>query len=41
MSEIKSVPKGKVPFFAPNGTIQFVPKEHVQWAIENGGKRIW
>jgi hypothetical protein len=40
MSEIKSVPKDKIPFFY-NGQIKFVPKEHAQWATENGGKRIW
>ena len=41
LSEIKSVPKGEIPFFNPNGDIEFVPKEHAQWAIENGGRRIW
>lgn len=41
MSEIKSVPKGTIPFFNPNGDIEFVPKEHAQWAMENGGRRIW
>jgi hypothetical protein len=41
LSEIKSVPQGTIPFFGPDGQIQFVPKEHAQWALENGGKRIW
>lgn len=41
LSEIRSVPKDTVPFFNPNGDIEFVPKEHAQWASENGGKRIW
>lgn len=41
LSEIKSVPKNTIPFFNPNGEVEFVPKEHAQWASENGGKRIW
>jgi len=41
LSEVKSVPKGTIPFFNPNGDIEFVPKEHAQWASENGGRRIW
>ena len=41
MSEIKSVPEGTVPYFNPNGEIEFVPKEHVDWANKNGGRRIW
>lgn len=41
MSEIKSVPEGTVPFFGPDGQIKFVPKELNDWAIQNGGKRIW
>jgi hypothetical protein len=41
LSEIKAVPSGTIPFFNPNGEIEFVPKEHAQWASENGGKRIW
>lgn len=41
MAEVKSVPKGTIPFFNPNGEIEFVPKEHAQWAQENGGRRIW
>ena len=41
LSEIKSVPKGEIPFFAPNGEIKFVPKEHAEWAQNNGGRRIW
>jgi hypothetical protein len=41
LQEIKFVPKGTIPFFNPNGEIEFVPKEHAQWAQENGGKRIW
>ncbi len=41
MAQIKSVPKNTIPFFAPNGEIEFVPKEHAQWAQENGGRRIW
>jgi hypothetical protein len=41
LSEIKAVPKGTIPFFNPNGDVEFVPKEHAQWAMENGGRRIW
>lgn len=41
MSEIKSVPEGTIPYFSPSGEIEFVPKEHAQWASENGGTRIW
>ena len=41
MSDVKSVPKNTIPFFSPNGEIEFVPKEHAQWASENGGRRIW
>ncbi len=41
LSEIKSVPPGTIPFFDPSGEVNFVPKEHAQWATENGGKRIW
>lgn len=41
MSVIKSVKPNTIPFFSPNGEIEFVPKEHAQWAAENGGKRIW
>jgi len=41
MSEIKAVPKGTVPFFSPMGEIEFVPLQHVDWATQNGGKRIW
>jgi hypothetical protein len=41
LSEITSVPKNHIPFFGPNGQIEFVPKEHAQWAQENGGRRIW
>lgn len=41
LSEITSVPEGTIPFFNPNGEVEFVPKEHAQWALENGGKRIW
>ena len=41
MSEIKSIPKNTVLFFNPMGEIEFVPKEDVQWAMENGGRRIW
>lgn len=41
MSEIKHVPDGTIPFFDPKGNITFVPKEHAQWASDNGGKRIW
>lgn len=43
LSQLTSVPEGKVPFFNPQGTISFVdddPKA-VQWASQNGGKRIW
>lgn len=41
MSEIKSIPKGSVPFFGPTGEIFFVPKNAVEWAEKNGGERIW
>ncbi len=41
LSEIKHVPPGTIPFFNPNGDIEFVPEEHAQWATENEGKRIW
>lgn len=40
LSEIKSVPKGTIPFFY-NGKVKFVPKEHAEWATENGGRRVW
>jgi hypothetical protein len=43
LSEIKDVPENTVPFFNPQGGISFVPKNEkaIQWAQENGGKRIW
>jgi hypothetical protein len=41
LTEIKAVPKDTIPFFSPSGEIEFVPKEHAQWAQENGGRRIW
>ena len=41
MSEVTSIPPNTVPFFNPNGEISFVPKDKEQWAIDNGGKRIW
>jgi hypothetical protein len=41
LSEVTSVPKDHIPFFAPDGEIKFVPKEHAQWAQEQGAKRIW
>ena len=41
LSEIKSVPDGTIPFFNPNGNVEFVPKEHAQWASEHGGRRVW
>lgn len=41
MSDIKSVPENTVPFFSPDGTIKFVPKDQVDWAEKNGGRRIW
>ena len=41
MSEIKSVPENTVPFFSPDGSIKFVPKDQVDWAQKNGGRRIW
>lgn len=41
LSDIKSVPENTIPFFSPSGEIEFVPKEHAQWAMENGGRRIW
>jgi hypothetical protein len=40
LSEIKSVPKGTVPFFY-KGKIKFVPEEDIEWAEKNEGKRIW
>lgn len=41
MSEIKHIPKDKIPYFSPSGQVEFVPKEHRQWAEEHGGRRIW
>jgi hypothetical protein len=41
LTDIKEVPENTIPFFDSNGEIAFVPKEHAQWATENGGKRIW
>lgn len=41
LSTIKAVPENTVPFFNPDGEIEFVPKEHAQWAQQNGGKRVW
>lgn len=41
LSEIKSVPKNTIPFFNPSGNVEFVPKDLQQWALDNGGKRIW
>lgn len=41
MSEIKSVPENTIPFFAPDGSIKFVPKDQVDWAQQNGGRKIW
>lgn len=42
LSTIKAVPEGTIPFFNPDGEIEFVPKEHAQWAeTQGGGKRIW
>ena len=41
MSEVTAVPKDTIPFFNPMGEIEFVPKEHAQWAMQNGGRRIW
>jgi hypothetical protein len=41
MSDIKSVPPETIPFFGPDGEIKFVPKEHADWASNNGGRRIW
>jgi len=41
LSDIKEVPNGTIPFFDPNGSVVFVPKDHAQWAQENGGRRIW
>jgi len=41
MSNIKSIPNNTIPFFSPNGQIQFVPKDKADWAQENGGRRIW
>lgn len=41
LSEIKAVPPNTIPFFSPSGEVEFVPKEHAQWATENGGKRVW
>lgn len=41
LSEVKSIPEGTIPFFNPNGQIEFVPEELAEWATENGGRRIW
>jgi hypothetical protein len=41
MAQIKSVPKDTIPFFDPTGEIKFIPKQNVEWATKNGGKRIW
>ena len=41
LQEIKSVPKGTVPFFDPSGEISFVPMDQLDWATANGGRRIW
>lgn len=41
LSTIKAVPDNTIPFFNPDGEVEFVPKEHAQWAQQNGGKRIW
>lgn len=41
LSTIKSVPKGKVPFFSPSGEVIFVPPDKMQWVQENGARRIW
>jgi len=41
LTDIKSVPKGEIPFFDPSGNVVFVPKKDAQWATENGGRRIW
>lgn len=41
MVSITSIPKGEIAFFNPNGDIEFVPKEHAEWATKNGGRRIW
>lgn len=41
MSDIKAVPPGKVPMFAPNGNIYFIKKDEVEKYLEMGGKRIW
>jgi hypothetical protein len=41
MADVKSVPEGTVPFFSPSGEIEFIPQEHIQWATDNGGRRIW
>lgn len=41
MAQVTSVPKGTVAFFSPSDEIEFVPKEHIEWAEKNGGSRIW
>lgn len=41
LSEITSVPPGTIPFFDPNGDVVFVDKEFEQWAIDEGGERVW
>lgn len=41
LTEIKDVPEDTIPFFNPGGEIEFVPKDLEQWAIDNGGRRIW
>ncbi len=41
LSEITSLPEDHVPFFAPDGSVKFIPKKDMKWAEENGGRRIW
>lgn len=43
ISQLTDIPHGMVPYFNPQGTISFIPDnpEDIQFANNNGGKRIW
>jgi hypothetical protein len=41
LTDIRAVPKDTIPFFDPSGNVVFVPKDRVEEASLNGGKRIW
>lgn len=43
ISQLTDIPPGMVPYFNPQGTISFIPDnpEDIQFANNNGGKRIW